>query len=593
MPPPAINIEPAQRLIDRSRLEDARAWLLRALAKAPGDAPGNSLASFVLLSLGEPDRALYYAERAAREAPRDARFRINVGNALAQLGRFTEAERVFREALALDPGLSEAGAGLSHALLTQRRWFDAREVARAALGYDPENAKLLGNYVACVGALGRPREAVRLLRGAVARASQDLDLLSTLANATSYAGALSPEEVFAAHRSFGEALERLPAPAPPPFANPPDPDRRLRVGLLSPDLRAHAVAFFIEPAVERLERERFEVVCYHASAAEDGVSARLRAKSDAWRAVARLSAGDLASLIRKDGVDVLIDLAGHTAGNRLVALQLRPAPVQATYLGYHNTTGMRAVDWRIVDSVTDPVGAEPFSVERLRRLDPCFLCYRPPSGFGPPTPLPAQRNGFVTVGAFNSISKLDDDVAALWARVLDAIPSARLVLMHNALLQPEARDEVRDRLVDAGADAARLEARAPTSGPAELFDAWDGIDFALDTFPFNGATTTCEGAYRGVPTVTMLGDRSASRVGASINRALGLDDLVADSPEHYVRIAAGLAADLPRLAAIRASLPARLASGPLGDEAAFARRFGEAIRAMWRDWCATRSGAHG
>jgi predicted O-linked N-acetylglucosamine transferase (SPINDLY family) len=289
-------------------------------------------------------------------------------------------------------------------------------------------------------------------------------------------------------------------------------------------------------------------------------------------------------------MDVLIDLSGLTTGNMLAAFAMRPAPVQMTYLGYPNTTGVAAVDYRIVDSITDPPGAEAHAVERLLRIDPCFLCYGGMEAArvaeGPPSQAPGS-GGAVTFGSFNALQKVTDTTMRLWAEILRAVPGgrARLAVKYMSTGDEQTRARLRQRLEAAGVPADRIVLMAPLPEYRDHLEAYGEIDVALDTFPYNGTTTTCEALWMGVPVVTMAGRVHAARVGASLLSAAGLPDLVARDADGYVAAAVRLAQDAGRLAALRSGLREQMKRSPLCNRAGFGERFGEAVRGAWRAWC--------
>lgn len=331
---------------------------------------------------------------------------------------------------------------------------------------------------------------------------------------------------------------------------------------------------------------------YHTHATKDAVTARFRASACSWCDAEGMSDDALARRIAEDRADVLVDLAGYTGGGRPEVLARRPAPVVATYLGYPNTLGIASVSVRLVDGVTDPVAPpgmyDGLATESLVRLDPCFLCYRGLASAPEVGPLPMRTTGFVTFGSFNSGLKMSDQCVALWARVLRGTPGSRLLLKNFNLRTPEFRAHLLARFERGGIGADRLELLDYAPSNVEHLALYGRVDLALDTFPYHGTTTTCEAFHMGVPTVTLEGDVHAARVGCSLLKAVGLEDLIARSEDDFVRIAGALAGDAPRLASIRASLRDRQARGVLGDEAGFARRFGAAVRDAWRGACGVK-----
>jgi predicted O-linked N-acetylglucosamine transferase (SPINDLY family) len=385
------------------------------------------------------------------------------------------------------------------------------------------------------------------------------------------------EEIAAAHRGYARCVTEPPTP---PKADR-DPDRPLRIGVLSGDLNAHAVGFFAD-AIFRHLPAGWHVTAFATGAPRpaDPVEAGLRRMAGAWCEAAAMDDAALDRAIRERRIDVLVELGGHTSGGRLGALDRKPAPVIVTAIGYPNTTGHPAVDMRIVDSVTDPAGAEALCTERLARIDPCFLCYRPPDDAPEPAMPPAD--GPITFGSFNLLSKVSAGTLAAWRGALDACPGSRLLLKSRNFADPSARAGLLARAAQAGIAPERVEIVAFTPGIAEHLALYRRVHVALDAFPYNGTTTTCEALWMGVPVVTMAGDRHAARVGASLLRAAGLPELVTERPEAFAQAAARLAGDLAHLTALRSGLRDRLRASPLLDAAGWATRFHGALREAWR-----------
>ena len=343
------------------------------------------------------------------------------------------------------------------------------------------------------------------------------------------------------------------------------------------------MAYFLEPVLQRHDRSRFEVFCYHSGAGEDDLSTRLRSHAEHWRAVARLSPDELERALRTDCLDLLVELSGHTDGNRLAVVARRVAPVQVTYLGYPNTTGLSAVDYRITDAHADPPGeSDALHTERLVRLPETFLCYTPPFEGEPAAQPPARTRGRLTFGSFNNLAKLSAANIALWARVLDAVPDATLMIKTGGLQDPGLRRVVLERFRAVGIDAARLELAAPTDSIEAHMRSYDRVDIALDSYPYHGTTTTLDALWMGVPVVTLCGDRHAARVSASILHTLGLDELVAATAQDYVRIAQRLALDVDRLETLRRTLRGRLHASPLMDGVRFTRQLEATYLQMWQ-----------
>jgi len=394
-----------------------------------------------------------------------------------------------------------------------------------------------------------------------------------------------PARVAKEHFEFEKVCARRMSGSAPAHTNNRSPDRRLRIGYVSPDFRRHSVNYFLEPILANHDHTQFEVFCYADELWPDATTERLKGLVDQWRNTAGMSFDGMARLIREDGIDVLIDLAGHTGYNRLPVFARKPAPVQITYLGYPDTTGLAAVDYRITDNVADPAEkTEALHSEKLIRLPTTAWCYRPPEESPDVHELPALSGNPVTFGTFNVLAKLNAVVLETWAKVLLATPGARLMLKNKSFRDPA----IPRRLLQTFEKHGVAPERIVLLGPEEKYDnhlrLYHRLDVALDPFPYNGTTTTFEALWMGVPVVTLGGDVHVSRVGASLLGNVGLSRLVAQDSERYIEIAASLAADLPALNELRLGLRKRMQSGPLMDEAGFTRNIESAYRDAWKRW---------
>jgi predicted O-linked N-acetylglucosamine transferase (SPINDLY family) len=406
-----------------------------------------------------------------------------------------------------------------------------------------------------------------------------------------YHGGVEPAAIFAEHRRFNAqhaaALTR--AAAARPHANDRSPDRRLRIGYVSADLRDHAVAYFIEPILAKHSAEAVEVFCY-ACGYEDEVTQRLRAHGHTWRSLVGVSDAMAAELIRADGIDILIDLAVHTGQHPLLLFARRPAPVQATYLGYAGTTGLDAIDWRITDAIVDPPGlSEHFHSERLMRLPRTQWCYQPPADAPDVAAAPPLvANGAVTFGAATNVAKVSPQVIELWSQVLRATPGSRFAMKARSLADEATCDRLAAGFARHGIERGRLTFE-PAGDIASYLNFLSTLDIALDTFPFGGGTATCHTLFMGVPVVTLVGRTSVSRVGASVLTNVGMGELIAESPEPFVACASELARDRDRLIDLRTALRPRMLASSLCDAATFVRDLEAAYRRMWREWCDSTS----
>jgi protein O-GlcNAc transferase len=603
------KLQAALNLLDAGKLDEARAGLVAYLPSDPGNAHALHALMFVDLQLGRVAEGLETGRRALEKAPNDLLLLNNFAHLNLMAGNAGAALEAYERTLKLDPSFGPGLVGVTLALLRANRPAEALARADAGLRIRPYDPMLLDNKSGALFQLGRMDEAIALLRDATRRHPENLTLAVAHASCLNYSSAAGAKDILEAHRRAGRLMRRLTKCELPPPAPPREPERTLRVGIVSNDLRTHPVGSFVEPFF-LLPRPgapggggagQFEVVAYYTAGVSDAVTERLRSRASLWRDAAALSAGALAKQIRADRIDIVVELSGVTVGNRLQSLICRPAPVQMTAIGYPSTTGVEEIGWRLSDSIVDPPGeADGHGVEKVLRLDPCFLCYRTPrgSGFQPESSghnVATESQGLearattprpFTFGSFNALPKIDDATVRIWAAVLGRTPGSRLLYKAHALADPNARGRLLERFVAAGMDASRLELLGPAAGAADHLATYGRVDLALDTFPYNGTTTTCEAMFMGVPVLTLEGDRSASRVGATLLSAVGLPELIATSEEEYVSKAQALAGDAARLGALRAGLRERLLASPLCDEEGYTSRLASALRQLWREACA-------
>jgi predicted O-linked N-acetylglucosamine transferase (SPINDLY family) len=370
-----------------------------------------------------------------------------------------------------------------------------------------------------------------------------------------------------------------------PHTNNRDPDRRLRIGYVSPDFRDHVVGRNLLPLFRQHDRRHFEITCYAQTPRRDAMTSQFQQYSDRWRNIVGLSDEQVANQIRQDEIDILVDLALHTSGNRLLVFARKPAPVQVTFAGYPSSTGLSAIDYRLSDPYLDPIGMdESIYSEQTIRLPDSFWCYDPLDCRDiPVNPLPALDSGVVTFGCLNNFCKVNDDVLALWAKVLRQVDNSRLLYLAPL---GSCRARTLERLREEGLDPRRVEFVGRQSR-REYLETYHRIDLGLDTFPYSGHTTSLDSLWMGVPVVTLVGNRAVARAGWCQLSNLGLGELAGQSPEQYVQIAVELAKDLPRLEQLRSTLRRRMEQSPLMDAAKFARNIEAAYREMWHNWCKT------
>ncbi|MCC6303301.1 MAG: tetratricopeptide repeat protein, partial [Gammaproteobacteria bacterium] len=597
--------------------DEALRYLRQALSLQPENPLIHNNLGLVLHRLGTRGEAISAYRRALALKPDLAEAHFNLGNALAEEGAREEAAAAYRQAVALRSEYAEAWFNLGGVRLDQGRLDEADEYFRETLAINPDYAAAHNNRGLIFIKRDQPDEAAACYRRAIALKPGDAEAHINLGTALTNQGrmeeamrcfedglrldpdsaaghsarlfslhnlsSVTPAESFAAHREFAARCEAPLKPHRRPHANAREPERRLRVGYVSPDLRRHPVANFIEPVLAHHDRSCVEVYGYYNNLERDDWTDRLARLADHWIPCPGLSDERLAERIRADGIDILVDLAGHTDKNRLLTFARRPAPVQLTYLGDVATTGLEAMDWRLSHADTDPEGYERHGSERLYRLPRNLWCYRPAADLPEiGTETPARRNGHVTFGSMNKIAKVSEATLAAWSELLQRLPAARLLMA--GVPAGDAQRHIRARFAARGIGPERLTLHHKL--PLNEFRALHAtVDIALDPWPFNGNTTTCEVLHLGVPVIGLAGDRFSARFGYHLLKTVGLPELAGRDVADYIAIAETLAGDLDRLEALRAGLRARLDASPLRDEAGFTRQLEAAYRDMWRKWC--------
>jgi predicted O-linked N-acetylglucosamine transferase (SPINDLY family) len=585
-------IAAARKLLSEGAAAKAIETLRFALRRSPQDPELNYNSAGVLLQAGRPAEAEFFAERAVTLLPSRGLYHGLLGEVYAHLAKFPQAEKCFVKAIALDPKLYSSRQNLANIRLMAFDYEDAERLLREAWALRPELVEAPVNLANILVETARAAEARRIAEACADQHAYHPFVIACLANLLNYTHGVRREEVTAVHARFGELMTQAVPPLPPP-PNAKDPGRKLRVGFISADFKQHSVAYFIEPVLRHLPRDRVQVVGLSRVFKADWMTPVLKSLCDEWIDLNLDTDREVGLRIREARIDVAIELSGLTQGNSLGAMTLRPAPVQFSYLGYPNTTGIPAISGRLVDSITDPVSEPPLVPgETSYRIDPIFLCYRSASQIrGEPWPdeAPPREPGPLTFASFNVISKFNDAVADAWAKLLLAVPEAKLILKARSLGGASVRQRILGAFSARNVDPARIELLAHIPSQEEHLALYRRVDVAIDPFPYVGTTTTCEALTMGVPVVTLHGSAHAGRVGASILSCVGLRDCIARSTDEYVRIASTLIRDRERLTRLRRTLRADFARSPLGDGPAMGERMERAIRAAWTAWCRTTS----
>ncbi|MFN0011793.1 MAG: tetratricopeptide repeat protein [Phycisphaerales bacterium] len=589
----------AEALYFAGKLAEAQALLRRHLQRSPRDHAAAFCLANILLEEVHLDQAAFYLKAAIRDSGGTLpAYWQALAKVQAESTQLPEAVASARRAVDLAPASADAHAALGDVLVRTGAFAEAARAFERAIQIEPNHRVAHVHLADLPLVMGDPETAAaRAEKTALATVGDPNHFLqcATAAVFSVYAGDCTMDEVYRRHARVGAVLAKMPPPAPGPLTNAPDPERPLRMAFLSPDFIQHSCAYFVETLLDHLDRARFAPVALFASRTSDHVTKRLRTKFASWHDLPTPTDTQVQAILRSEKIDIAIDLAGYTVASILWPLRARLAPVQVSWLGYPCTTAIPTVDARFVDSLTDPTPrSDTRHTERLIRLDPCFICYRPPIGPTDPgcpavSPMPglAPSSPF-TLGSFNLLGKLSGRTKDLWARILREVPGTRLVLKDAALEHEEARAFILSEFVRRGIDAGRIDLLAKTKTRDEHLALYSRIDLALDPFPYNGTTTTCEAMFMGVPPVSLVGPPGlhAGRVGLSLLSAVGLQDHCAATEDGCLSLVARLAANRPALAALRSQMRLRLLASPLCDGPGYTRRFEGALRGLWREWCA-------
>jgi protein O-GlcNAc transferase len=565
----------------QQRNREATECLETALRLQPGHIQARNNLANQYRTAGRLQEAAQHLETALRQEPGSVPVVLNLGNVYMAMNRQQEAIDCFDAAIRLMPQLSVLYNNKGNALRNMTRIEESLAAYRQALQLEPQRAEFHVNLGIGLQMQGRLAEALNEFRVAMTLAPESAAAYGAGLFSLHYDRNLSPLDLCEAHREWAR---RYAPPTPrKPHANSRDAERRLRIGLVSADFRQHPVAFFATPLLEAHDEEHYDILCYSAANKSDAWTERIRNAANGWCDVSGMSDLELAERMECDEIDIAVDLTGHTAGSRLLAFARKPAPVALSWLGYFNTTGMEAMDYLLVDPILAPPDEQAPFAEQPLRLEGCYLAYAGPDYAPEVSPLPAASRGHITFGCFNTLSKVTDDVVNLWARLLHRVPLSRLVLKNPILDDGHSRRLYWEAFAKAGIHRHRVDLLG-SSPHRDMLAAYSHIDIALDPFPYNGGTTTCEALWMGVPVITQAGDRFVSRVGATILTNAGFPAWVTHSPEKYIEQAAALAADTEALARTRLRLRDTVRRSTLGNTTQFTRRWEHALRMVWREW---------
>jgi protein O-GlcNAc transferase len=566
--PKALN-NLGRALVDAGQITEGIAVLRGAVNADPRNASAQSNLGDALRITGDFEGAAVAQRRAIAADPKFAEAHSNLGTALAKLGKISEAMASMRRAMEINPKLATPHYNLARLLQDQGKLDDAIRSCRSAIALRPNYSDSIGLLGNLSGVTGDVAQAIANQRLAMELNPQNAGIHSNLLLSLHYVDNLTPDQIFQAHLEWAA---RHGAAMPPDQGLRHTSDigaigkRRLRIGYVSPNFSNHSVAYFIEPVLAAHDRSAFEIFCYADQLSVDEVTGRLRLVADHWRDITGKSDAIVAGIIRQDDIDILVDLAGHTSGNRMELFASKPAPVQVSWIGYPDTTGLAAMDYRLTDAIADPPGdSDRLATEKLIRIEGGCWAYQPPADSPAVAPTPVIENGHVTFGSFNNLPKVTPAVLKTWAGILHAVPNSRLLMKAGGLSSQAGQDNMLRQLTAAGIDPARIELLGWAPATSSHLQLYSRIDIALDTFPYNGTTTTCEALWMGVPVISFPGATHASRVGASLLTNAGLPELLADDLDGYVAKSIALAGDLAGLMNWRADLRRRFSTSPVCD----------------------------
>jgi protein O-GlcNAc transferase len=573
---PRVHNDLGKAWSDKGQFEQAVASQRRALELKPDFLDAFNDLGNSLKEIGRLDEAIACYERALVIEPGNYQIHNNLGVALTDKGQIAQAIAAFQQALALKPEFAEAYYNLGNALKLDRSLDRAIISYQKALAIKPDHAKAHNNLGNALKDIGQMDQAIACYRQAMVLKPDYVEAHNNLLFAMLAQPACDAPTIFAEaqnwNRRHAEPLRRFIRP----HENSIDPDRRLRIGYVSADFRKHPVGRLVLPLFAHHDRQAVDVYCYAQLSRPDEITAELRSHVDHWRSIVGLSDEGVAEMIREDKIDILVDLAMHTANNRLLVFARKPAPVQVSYLGYAGSAALEAIDYHLTDQYLEPETEDPCCFGKVIRLDGTYWCYQQSIATGPVNELPALKSGRLTLGCLNNFSKVTPATMEIWAGLLRELPNSQLLLY-----SPEGAH--RDHILRSFADRVEFIGHVPHE---EYFAAYRRIDIALDTFPYAGGTTTCDALWMGVPVVTLAGQTAVGRAGVSILTNAGLPKLIAHDREQYARIVTNLAGDLPRLAELRRSLRQRIQQSSLMNAQTYARGIENAFRIMWRNWCA-------
>jgi protein O-GlcNAc transferase len=576
----------------RKEFDETIACYRKVVALNPGFVDAYNGLGNALQEKKEFDEAITCYKEAMRINPNDPTAYINIGIAMHNNGKFDDAITYLQKAVSLNPNIEMTYNYLGFSMFCQDRLSEAIQNFEASLRINPHSFIALSRLGQTLQKQGKVIEAENLYRRALQIQPNDIILHEALLMNMLYNFRYDSQTIFFEHVLFAKQFEKPLQSVISPSSSKKSLKRKLKIGYVSPDFRSHSVSYFIEPVLSSHDKEQFEVFCYSLFSEKDEVTTRLQKHVDHWQNIIEMSDEEAAESIQTDEIDILVDLAGFTANNRMFLFARKPAPIQASWIGYPATTGFSTIDYKIVDSYTDPTGiSEQFYTEKLMRLPECFLCYLPERNSPEVSSLPALVSDHITFGSFNYFTKVSPEVLDLWIQILKTIPDSRLILKSQCFSDRLTREYVKDLFEHQGIESLRIDLLGWKPSIRSHLEIYNHIDIGLDTFPYNGTTTTCEALWMGVPVITLAGDTHRSRVGMSLLSNIGLPEFISRNAEEYLEIAIRTASDFSKLNSLRNGLRERVAHSALTDINRFINNLENSYKEMWRKYCETGSGS--
>jgi len=570
----------------QGKLPDAVSSYRKAIEIEPGIAELYHNLALSLLDQGQFAEVISCYQKALRLAPNHHVAYMIMGNAFQFQGKLTEAISSYEKAIEMNPECAEAYSNLGFAYCKKGDLKKTISNCYKALEIRPDYAAAYNNLGVVYGLKADIEQSISCYKKALELSPDDPLVHSNLLMAMLCFSGITSKDMFLESKNW---WKRHGEPDANHYIheNRKNPQKRLRIGYVSPDFRHHSVSYFFMSLLMAHNRDDVEVVCYSDVKRPDEITDCIKGLSDHWRSTLGLTSEAVAEQVWQDSIDILVDLAGHTGDNRLPVFAYKPAPVQVTWLGYPCTTGMPVMDYRLTDWIADPEGEDVYYTETLFRLPQGFLCYYPPDNAPEISDLPARDEGRITFGSFNNLAKVTEKVAMVWSEILHQVPGSSLLLKSKPLGDGSTRRRYLELFLDHGIPPARIKMLPRVSSKLEHLALYNKVDISLDTFPYNGTTTTCEALWMGVPVVTLSGNRHSGRVGTSILTRIGLTELISATENDYVAKAVELATDIEHLRELRTNMRSRMNGSPLCDAEAFACDVENAFRKMWREYCDT------